>query len=947
MTDQAPDAPAKPKKIKFPVNRPKTKFNMKANLVQNEPASVKRWEKQGLYQQMLATNAGKADYWFHDGPPYANGSIHLGHLLNKVLKDFVVRSKTMAGFHVPYVPGWDCHGLPIEHKVMQELGDKAKDMDAIAIRRKCKSYAEKHVKNQKTQMKRLLTVADYDDPYLTMNPRYEAATLEVFADVVKRGVVYRGLKPVHWSVENQTALADAELEYYDREDTSVYVKFNITPGSGSLDLPSGGSLMIWTTTPWTLPANIAVAVHPRFTYGLYELPSGDSVIVATELAAKVLKLGGVENADEAQPVKTFTGEELAEAGVEYQHPFCERTGRVVAADYVTAEDGTGMVHTAPGHGVEDYQTGLRENLDIYCPVLADGTYDDTVPEWLQGTIIWDANKLVCDRLEESGHMFHQHQFMHSYPHDWRGKSPVIFRATEQWFVDVNKPFAVDGSAEEVSIKDRALAETADDVHFLPAWGKNRMRGMLETRPDWCLSRQRAWGLPIPAFYCEGESEPLLTAKSVKAVADVFREKGSDSWFLMSPEELLANYDAASDSDAPAWAKEIDNRQSQITKSTDIFDVWWESGSSWNAVMRQRFGQDSHPTDLYLEGSDQHRGWFQLSLLPSLAVTGKAPFKTVLTHGFMVAKDGTKMSKSLGNAVEVEDLMKDLGADVCRWWVASLNTDNDIKVDWDFFKLAGEEYRKIRNTLRFLLSNTGDYEGDYTWTEADNASVDAWALGELNTLIDNVTAAYEALSFRRVRELLFDFCNDTLSAMYATATKDRLYCDAPDSPRRRRTQCAMRQIAEAVIKLMAPILPHTADETWGALTGDKEACVQLLDFPQKAAAAPIDAWAHVLKLRDGWMKAIEDARQAQGIDSPLDCGLTVPAFGGSDDLSADDLADLCGISRFKVGDAVEVADLRDQPRCDRSWKRDGTVAGFEFEEQAVQLSARDAAVLGLG
>jgi isoleucyl-tRNA synthetase len=905
------------------LNLPKTAFAMKANLVQNEPASLKRWQQAKLYQQVRQARQGSPRYVFHDGPPYANGSIHLGHLLNKCLKDFVVRSRTMMGFDVPYIPGWDCHGLPIEHKVMTEARESGADLsDTMKARRKCRAYAEKFVKLQSQQMQRLLTLADYDDPYLTMDPKFEAATLEVFASLVEAGLVYRGLKPVHWSIENQTALADAELEYYDREDTSVYVIFDRADG--------GGALMIWTTTPWTLPANLAVAVAPRAEYGVYRLGHRE-VVIAADLAPKVLAMGGIAN---ITPLRTLRGEELV--GVEYRHPFVDRFGtrKVVAAEYVTLEDGTGLVHTAPGHGVEDYQTGIREKLDIYCPVRGDGTFDDTAPDWLRGRLVWDANKLVCDHLVQSGHMFHQHRFTHSYPHDWRGKTPVIFRATEQWFVAVDQP-CNDGA----SLRDRAIAST-QDVHFVPDWGRNRMRGMLESRPDWCISRQRAWGLPIPAFYGPNKGEVLLTAASVRAVAAVLREKGSDAWFLMSPADLLAKYDVNRDPQAPDWARHS-SAVAGLTKSHDIFDVWFESGSSWNACMRLRglALPDSAPahTDLYLEGSDQHRGWFQLSLLPSLGATGKPPFRGVLTHGFMVDKDGRKMSKSLGNALEVDELLKNYGADVCRWWVASLNTDNDIKVDESFFKLAGEEYRKVRNTIRFLLSNLYDYEpGEATF---DPTSLDAWALGEFNALVATVRGAYEALRFPIAAEAIFHFCNQTLSAVYLGAVKDRLYCDAPGSVRRRRTQAALHAIASGLIRLLAPILPHTSDEAWAALNGDGDN-VHLLQLPDPVPVRVSDAWTQVMAARDGWLKAIEAFRQSHGIDNPLDLGLRASA---ADVLDAGDLADLCMISRFERGDGPTVLDLRAEPRCERSWKRDGTV---KQRSDGGMLCDRCAAAIGV-
>ncbi|MEM1110089.1 MAG: isoleucine--tRNA ligase [Planctomycetota bacterium] len=950
--NSAGDAPgnAKPKPQKSPykktLNLPKTAFPMKANLVQNEAASQKRWDKLGLYAKLRERAAqAEADgnplppFVFHDGPPYANGDIHLGHLLNKCLKDFVVRSQTLLGHDCPYTPGWDCHGLPIEHKVMQDLGDAARTMEPIKIRQKCKTYAEKFVKTQSKQMQRLLTMADYDDPYLTMAPKYEAGVLEVFAGLVEKGVVYRDLKPVHWSIDNQTALAEAELEYYDREDTSVFVKFDCV---GKDDQ----SLMIWTTTPWTLPANLAVAVHERYEYGLYQ--AGDrKVVLACELAAKVLAHGGI---DSAEPLETFPGRDLL--GVEYTHPFVDRVGKVFHAEYVTLEDGTGLVHTAPGHGAEDYQTGLREGLDVYCPVRADGTYDDTVPDWLQGESIWKANDMVVERLRESGHLFHDQKFLHSYPHDWRGKKPIIFRATEQWFVGVDREIEglAGGPKGPTSMRDAALRVTESDVDFLPGWGRNRMRGMLESRPDWCISRQRSWGLPIPAFFKE-DGTALLNPASVRAVAKVFAEKGSDAWFYMSPEDLLAYYD------------EDGLDKSTLTKGKDTFDVWFESGSSWNAVLREGWrdkqtggASGGYPADLYLEGSDQHRGWFQHSLLPALAVTGQSPFKTVLTHGFMVDKDGKKMSKSGGNALKIEDLFKDYGADVCRWWVASLNPDNDIKVDMSFFKLAGEEYRKVRNTLRFLLSNLDDFnpddESNYCRIEkSDSTSLDAWALKQTKELLSTVKSCYEGYQFRKATEAIYHFCNDTMSSIYLAAVKDRLYCDAVDSPRRRRTQTACYRITAVLCQMLAPVLPHTADEAWNALPktnnppSEFDHCVHLSTLPEPSmwyASSADERWAEAMKQRDTWLKTLEDFRQSQGIDNPLDLSLHTPEdWSGFD---PDDLADLCGISRF-VYSAPELTaeDLSYEPRCERSWKRDGTV---KQRADGGMLSDRDAAALGL-
>ncbi|RKZ07913.1 isoleucine--tRNA ligase, partial [bacterium] len=665
MADQkapADEVKARQKQYKKSLNLPRTDFAMRANLAQNEPASRKRWEKRDLYHELLRDRMESTRFVFHDGPPYANGNIHVGHLLNKVLKDFVVRSRFMMGESCPYTPGWDCHGLPIEHRVMQELVEKGKiekiaalpaDQGRMAIRRECAKYAAKFHKLQTEQMKRLLTLADYDDPYLTMHHDYEEATLDVFAEMVGQGLVFRDLKPVHWSIANQTALADAELEYQDREDPSIFVNFDaVDPAAVSKVFgaeAAQASFMIWTTTPWTLPANLMIAVHPDFDYVLVDL-GGRVTVLAEELVQSV---AAVEKSS-VEILGRAKGRDLV--GLEYAHAFIDRRSKVVEADYVTLEDGTGLVHTAPGHGQDDYLTGLREGIDPYCPVREDGTYDDTVPEWLQGEDVFAANALVIDRLRESGHMYHDHMFTHSYPHDWRSKTPTIFRCTEQWFVGVDRPTR----REQKSLRDLAQQATASDINFVPDWGQNRLRGMLESRPDWCISRQRAWGLPIPAFR-DANGVVLLTPTTVRAVASVFGREGSDAWFQKSAVELLADYRPESDEAAPEGLD-----IASLEKMHDIFDVWFESGSSWNAVMRSK-GR-GYPVDLYLEGSDQHRGWFQLSLLPALGVTGESPFRTVMTHGFMVDKDGRKMSKSSGNALQVEELLADFGADVCRWWV---------------------------------------------------------------------------------------------------------------------------------------------------------------------------------------------------------------------------------------------------------------------------------------
>ena len=982
---------------KASLNLPQTAFPMKANLVQNEPASVKRWDAMGLYTAATTDESRTEPFVFHDGPPYANGSIHLGHLLNKTLKDFVFRSKLMSGKKTKFVPGWDCHGLPIEHKVMQELSKSGKlkklaDLEEgarrMAIRRECAKYAEKHVKHQMGQMKALLTLADYDDPYLTMRPDYEGAVLEVFAGLVESGLVYRQLKAVHWSIANETALAEAELEYEDREDISVYVDFEASDADAVYDafgMPAasdeddeedGGSgggrpsqrptFMIWTTTPWTLPANLAVAVHEKFEYALARL-DGNITVIAKELLEKVAKMGGVED---VQVLATTTGDKLV--GLRYNHPFCEGgpdftdqpdaamrgsdpSGiyRVVSADYVTLESGTGLVHTAPGHGSDDYMTGLREKLPVYCPVKGNGTYDNSVPTHLRGKSVWDANEEITESLRQSGHLFYDHRYNHSYPHDWRSKTPVIFRATEQWFIGVDqKP-----TGGEHTLREQAFAvtdaKTDGGVKFVPEWGRNRMRGMLESRPDWCISRQRSWGLPIPAFYTK-DGETLLNEATVKAIAKRFREVGSDAWFTEDAPTLLQHWDNPDGIDL-----------STLTKGMDIFDVWFESGSSWNAVMRERSGGEDFPVDLYLEGSDQHRGWFQLSLLPSLGVMGRPAFKTLLTHGFIVDKDGKKMSKSLGNALDVDELVKQFGADVCRWWIGSISYEADIKADLEFFKTAGDAYRKVRNTLRFMLSNLSDFvpsppgkdctsgEGMCVALDSyDPKSIDAWALSEFDKLSAAVRAAFNAYQFQKATSAIYNFCNETMSAVYLGAVKDRLYCDAADSPRRRRTQSTLWDLCDGLARLLAPILPHTADEAFRELRGvgardkDDTTCVHRSRYIDAFGVSADEGWSRVMAWREEALGALELKRAAGEIDNPLDAGFTVPesdaVLRAFDPV---DLADVCGVSRVKFGavEATVVENLEGEPMCERSRKRDGTV---RERSDGGMLSDRDAQAVGV-
>jgi isoleucyl-tRNA synthetase len=957
------------------LNLPKTAFPMKANLIQNEPASLKRWQAMDLYQKVRSARSGSARFVFHDGPPYANGAIHLGHVLNKALKDFVVRSRTMMGFDCPYVPGWDCHGLPIEHRVMTELVESGKiskvaslpeDQRRMAVRRECQKYAEKSQKLQASQMQRLLTLADYDNPYLTMSPAYEGATLEVLASLLEQGLVYRALKPVHWSVANETALAEAELEYYDREDISVYVDFEAEDGEAVYDafglpgrsddedqdddgvtepgVPLGRpdtrpSFMIWTTTPWTLPANLAIAVNPDLVYAL-AFVDGNIAVMAE---AAVERVAARAKAEDVRILGTCKGFELV--GLKYRHPFVPRPENapdavftVAAADYVTLEDGTGLVHTAPGHGQEDFDTGRRLQLPVYSPVRHDGTYDDSVPEWLRGKDIWTANEEIVQNLRDSGHLFYDHKFTHSYPHDWRSKTPVIFRCTEQWFIGVDLPSRHDGQ----SLRSMAVAAAEKEVAFVPEWGRNRLRGMLESRPDWCVSRQRSWGLPIPAFETEGGGM-FMTAASVRAIARLVRERGSDVWFQSSPEELLKYYTAATDPDSPGELR-------GLRKGGDILDVWFESGSSWNAVMRERSGGGDFPVELYLEGADQHRGWFQTSMLPTLGMMGRPPYRTLLTHGFTVNKEGRKLSKSKGDTID--ELFAEYGVDVLRWWVASLSYESDMKVDREFFDLAGESYRKVRNTIRFMLSNLEGAD-PHDAPEFPPTSLDAWVLSEFGKLAKHVIHGYERYDFQSVHKALYDFCNDTLSSVYLAAIKDRMYCDRADSPRRKRTQAALAKLTDGLCRLLAPIMCHTADEAYRVLRGENaDVCVHMEMFIDSFGVIADPAWFTVMKRREQALGALERARAApgaggMGVENPLDAGVVLPDTDGQlCPFDAADLADLLGVSRvelIRTDQPIRILDLRDQPRCERSWKRDGTV---KQRSDGGWLTDRDAEAIGL-
>ena len=933
------------------LNLPKTDFAMKANLTQHEPQMRKKWAKENIYGTIREARSGAPLYILHDGPPYANGDIHMGHVTNKVLKDFVVKYKTMTGFDAPYVPGWDCHGLPIESKVVTELGEKVREMNKLDIRKLCYKYASKYVKIQSRQFQELGVFGDFENPYLTFKPSYEGGILEVFAEMVGKGLVYKQLKPIHWSIGCETALAEAELEYKDISSPSIFVNFPVAEESigrltelGLVKQGEAGSasvcFMIWTTTPWTLAANLAVAVHPRLDYAAirYEKDGKNFVsIVATERIKVVTAAGDLAEGNCSIGEKTVKGSELE--SLRYVHPFVEKNPTdkdafmVILAEYVTTEDGTGLVHTAPGHGVEDYISGQKYGLAVYSPVMDDGRYDQTVPNWLQGRNVLEVDAVVNNDLQQKGLLFAQGKITHSYPHCWRSKGPVIFRATEQWFISVDKELPGLGK----SLRDLAMG-SINDVVWIPAWGQKRIGGMLESRPDWCISRQRSWGLPIPVFL-NADGQSLLTKESVLAVAKYITKHGSNRWFTDSPRQILGD-----DFKLPEGFV-LD----ELQKEENIFDVWFESGCSWYSVCVKETGWPV-PVDLYLEGSDQHRGWFQLSLLPGLAATGKPPFKSVLTHGFTVDEKGMKQSKSLGNYVNAQDEVARYGADVLRLWVASVNYQEDIRCNDEIIGRTQDAYRKIRNTLRYLLGNIDDFDPGKMSVAYDKMfEIDKWAMRQLQKLIADVTEAYDGFIFHKVFSLLYNFCTVEMSSIYMDVLKDRMYCDAADSLSRRSAQTAMYNILDALVRMLAPILVHTAEEAWAAMkTVSRAPCpVPRTSDERRATSDEIDSvhltlmpkvddsidyksdeprWQKMMALRDEVLRILEGLRKEKKIASNQEACVTINcdeqdaaalnAFG------LEQFAALCIVSEVKlqnaVGGTVISAQKSSYEKCQRCW-----------------------------
>ncbi len=841
------------------LNLPQTDFPMKADLAEKEPRFLQKWDTDKLYQKILDKNRTRNRFILHDGPPYANGSIHFGHILNKTLKDIILKYKSMSGLFCPYVPGWDCHGLPIEHQVDKNLGPKKRTLSKLEIRQECRTYAQKFVDLQRADFQRLGIFATWDQPYLTMNFAYEATICREFGQLVEKGLVYNGLKPVLWCPHCQTALAEAEVEYEDHESPSIYVAFSIQQ---DLELPKLAGkdvyVVIWTTTPWTIPANLAIAFHPNFDYVALE-HQGKVYVIAKSLVDAFATLLGIKG--EPVILDRFSAKKLENKVA--RHPFLDRDSRLLLSKHVTMERGTGCVHIAPGHGEDDHQVGLAYDLPILTPVDNRGrfTAEVGVPEWVGKNIV-EANPLVTERLRTSGHLIHEDKIQHSYPHCWRCKNPVIFRATKQWFV----------SLSEGDLRARCL-DAIRRVNWIPTWGRDRIYNMVEKRPDWCLSRQRSWGVPIPAFQCLACGHHLLEPESIRKIADLFEQEGADAWFAHPIEDFLPNGRTCPSCQGSHWKKE-----------EDILDVWFDSGVSFAAVLEKNSDLE-FPAHLYLEGSDQHRGWFHSSLIASLGTRNRPPYQNVLTHGFVVDGTGKKYSKSAKNYLPPEQVLKQYGADVLRLWVAAEDYRHDIRVSPEILNRLIEAYRKIRNTCRFLLGNLSDFEtATMQVPYAALEEIDQWLLHQLQKLIHRTREAYEEYNFHVIFHELNRFCTVTLSAFYLDILKDRLYVSGKNSPTRRAAQTVLCRTAVVLAQLSAPILAFTAEEVWQhipAFPGKSES-VHLSDFPEQDTALLNEGlssrWEHLADIRGEILKVLEKARQEKKIGNALEAKITLTATG---------------------------------------------------------------------
>lgn len=838
------------------INLPQTAFPQKANLSQKEPEILKQWEAMGIYTLIKNTPGTQGRYVLHDGPPYANGHIHMGHALNKIIKDIIVKSKFMAGYEINYIPGWDCHGLPIEHEVDKQLKAKKKGLSPLEIRRLCREYAEKFITIQREEFKRLGVFGDWENPYLTMSFDYQATIVREFGKFVEKESIYRRKKPIQWCATCLTALAEAEVEYKDHTSPSIYVKFPLLSDVGDKVPALKGEkkvfVIIWTTTPWTILANLAITFHPDFVYVAVRV-NDEVYILADGLLKKTMEALGVTK---YEVIAAFPGGTMENFFC--RHPFIERESRLILGTHVTLEAGTGCVHTAPGHGQEDYEVGLKYNLEVFSPVDDEGKFTEKA-EFFCGQNVFEANKAVIQKLNEVGALFKEGIIVHSYPHCWRCKRPVIFRATEQWFISMDKN----------GFRSEAL-ENIRKVRWIPHWGEDRIYGMVESRPDWCISRQRSWGVPIVIFYCKRCRHPLAEREVVDRVADFFAKEGADIWFDRDAAALL-----------PPGTSCSQCGHNEFEKEKDILDVWFDSGVSFAAVME---GRESIPipVDLYLEGSDQHRGWFHSALLTAVKTRNKAPYRTVLTHGFVVDGEGKKMSKTQGNVIHPNDVIKKYGAEVLRLWVAAEDYRDDIRISQEILQRLSEAYRRFRNTCRFLLGNLSGFNPDNDSVAYENLEeIDRWALHRLQELITKVLNAYESFEFYKIYHLIHNFCVVDMSSFYLDVLKDRLYCSKVDSRERRSGQTALYEILLALVKLFVPVLPFTTEEIWGYLlliNGRLEKSIHLSRFPsvnpQYCDTQLADQWEKLLTVRDEVNKSLEEARRNKQIGSSLEAEVVV-------------------------------------------------------------------------